>query len=416
MTIHRKKILIIGGGFAGIGCALDLDKQNLPNTKIVLVSDKTHFEYHPALYKVVTGRSPLEVCIPLDEIFKDTDVEVVEDKASKIILRENLVVGESNSKYFYDYLILALGSRTTFFGIEGLKENSFGFKSITEALKLKNHIHDSFENYKKDSKNVVSHIVVVGGGTSGVELAGELAVYTKNVAKIHGVDEKYVKIDLIEAKSRLASQAPPDVSKLILKRLKSLGVNVMLNTKVLKKDLEKIYLENQEIETKTLIWTAGVKGNKLYRQTQGLDVNKLGKVEVDNNLHPRGFSNVYVAGDGAATKYSGAGQTAVLHSKFIAKDLTQKIDTKSRPELKEKVPVLAIPVGPGWAVVKIGGSRYFGKIGWLIRQAADLRYFMSILPLGKALTVFKEGRSLCETCKICEPPKDAIGQHDKITS
>lgn len=409
MKNREKQIVIVGGGFAGIRCALDLDKQKLPNTKVVLVSDRPHLEYHPALYRVVTGRSPLEVCIPLAEVFKNTNVEVVEDRIEKINLQESVITSETNSRYYFDQLVLTLGSRTAYFGIPGLEKNAFGFKSITQALKLKRHLHELFEKAKKTHQDeTVSHIVVVGGGTSGVELAAELIIYTKKIAKKHGIDEKFVKVDLVEAKARLVAHSPPDVSELIQKRLETLGVNVIINTKVLKEDFEKIYLEHQEIPTKTLIWTGGVKGNKLYEGTKGFKLNKSGKVEVDKYLHPKGHSTVYIAGDGAATEYSGSAYTAIRHGKLIAKNIVSSLQKKPLEKLKEDVPPHAIPLGPGWAVVLMGGARYFGRIGWWMRRAADMRYFLSILPLGKALLAFSEGGTLCETCKICEPPQENV--------
>jgi len=127
-NIREKRVVIVGGGFGGISAALELEKKRIPNLKIVLVSDRSHFEYTPALYRVVTGRSPLEVCIPLREIFEGKEVEVLEDTIIEADLDNKTLKGKSESNYSFDFLVLALGSETAYFNIPGLKELSFNFK------------------------------------------------------------------------------------------------------------------------------------------------------------------------------------------------------------------------------------------------------------------------------------------------
>ena len=175
--MEQTRIVIIGGGFAGIAAALALQKKHLPNIKITLISDKPHFEYHAALYRLVSGSSPLEVCIPLREIFFNKEVEIIEDKINAIDKSAQFAIGVSGSHYRYDYLILALGSETNYFGIPGLKEFSYGMKSITEALRLKQHIVETLLTCKIDFTNKVEQIcdanfVVIGAGATGVEMAG----------------------------------------------------------------------------------------------------------------------------------------------------------------------------------------------------------------------------------------------------
>ena len=384
-------------------CALDLEKMRLPSVKITLISDKPHFEYHAALYRVVTGRSPLEVCIPLREIFEGRNIELLEDAAVSIDFNSRVLKGSSGSRHSYDHLVLALGSETAYFDIPGLKELSYGFKSINEAIRLKRYLHELFKNDKLKSadKNNLAHIVVVGGGASGVELAGELSVYVKKLAAKHKFDRSLVKIDLVEAASKILPSMPKDFTERIEKRLKELNVNIIAGRPVIKEDIEKIYLKDMEMKTKTVIWTSGVRSNVFYSEAGGFEMDKIGRVRVDEFMRAKGFSNIFVLGDAAATKYSGMAQTALGDGGCVAAIIRDDIlGFPHKPYLPKK-PSYAIPAGPGWAAFMAGNLKIYGLLGWWLRRLKDFKFFLSILTLKKAMLVFQNGKKLCETCSIC---------------
>jgi NADH dehydrogenase len=401
---NTKKILIVGGGFGGIRTALDLSKKNIKDTRIILLSNKTHFEYYPALYRVVTGKSPLEVCIPLDDIFDDTNVEVVYDEALTFDLTLKKVNGKSGAEYHYDFLVIGLGSETAYFNIPGLKEFSFGFKSINEALKLKNHIHSIFQDHsimnpEKDSMN--KKIVIIGGGSAGVELASELAIYMKRVLEMHGVNQKDFEIILIEGAPRLLPMMPESFSYSAKERLESLGVHVYVGQAVMKQEQNKVYLSDMIFSSSTIIWTAGVKTHHLYSEITGLSFHEKGKVLVDEYMQAKGHQNVFIIGDGAYTPFSGLAQTAIYDGKYVAYVIKQKISARRiNPYIPKKVSY-AIPVGKPFALVLTGGLSFFGWIAWRIRRLVDLRYFMSILPFDKAMVAYTDGAKLCELCTTC---------------
>lgn len=401
----KMKIVILGGGFGGISAALSLVKQNLPNVKIQLISDLPHFEYHAALYRVVTGRSPLQVCVPLREVFLNKPVDVLRDRINKIDLTGKILSGESGSRYGFDYLVIALGSETSYFGISGLPEFSFGFKSISEALRLKHHLHELFHTcaleQDNESKVCGSHLVVVGGGASGVELAGELAVYSKVLAQKHGLDPALITIDLIEAAPRLLPILSSGISEKIKMRLHGLGVNVFLNRTLMSEEVGEIKLKDMSIQAKTIIWTAGVKNNSLLAGVVGLEFDKKGRVIVDETLRLKNYPNVFVVGDSAATQYSGMAQTAVSGGKYVAMAVTNLIKGKLLRKYKPDKPFTSVPVGPGWAATVLGRLTVYGWIGWCLRRLADFRYFYSILPLHKALLAFGKTRVLAESCPVC---------------
>lgn len=398
------KILIVGGGFGGVRAALDLGRARLQNAKITIVSDKPHFEYHAALYRLVTGRSPLEVCIPLTEIFAKCPVELLSDRIEAVDLRSRTAKGLSGASYRYDFLILALGSETSYFDIPGLKEYSFGFKSINEALRLKAHIHNLLETShtrKIEDKIQAAHFVIVGGGASGVEIAGELARYLLDSAAAHDFDPRLVVIDLVEAGPSLLGAMPPAFVEVITRRLRRLGVNIFLNRAVMREDFEQLYLKDMEMKIKTVVWTAGVKPNRLYSQIAGLTLDHKGRVKIDDYLNPPGFPDIFVIGDAAATVYSGMAQTAIHDGRYAAQVIGRKLKIQRPEKYVPKKPFYAIPVGPGWAGAILNGVRLYGYVGWMFRRLADLRFFLSILPLPKAIIAFRNEKTLCESCMIC---------------
>ena len=399
------EIVIVGGGFAGISAALSLAKRASPKTKIRLISKISHFEYHAALYRVVTGRSPLEVCIPLSEIFSGQRVEVVEDEIVGVSLKKKVLTGKHGSTYNYDYLVLALGSETSYYEIPGLKKLSYGFKSIPEALELKRHLHEEMGRSRvlsKEEKVRAMHLVVVGGGASGSELAGELAVYTEGLAKSHGIDPAVVTIDLIQSNNRLLPDLPEAISEKVELRLRKLGVNIFLNRRVVKEEIETVYLKDMRLNTKTVIWTAGVVINSRYKKTKGLKIGETGNVEVNKYLSPKKYSRVFILGDAAQTPYSGMAQTAIYDGEFVANNILRIISGNKMSAYSPKPVSYAIPVGPGWAAVLWRGFKFYGRLGWFMRKFADFRFFASILPLSKALDAFRHGKTVCESCGICD--------------
>jgi NADH dehydrogenase FAD-containing subunit len=166
-------VVILGGGFAGTRAAIDLAKKNLPHTKITLISNKSYFEYYPGLYRVVTGASPIEVCVPLEDMVPPS-VDIVIDTITSIDIANKKIVGAKLGDIDYSRLVIALGSETTYFNLPGLDTLSLGFKSTKEALRLKHHIFELFKTHMHPNQNELTshfHVVVVGGGPSGIEVA-----------------------------------------------------------------------------------------------------------------------------------------------------------------------------------------------------------------------------------------------------
>ncbi len=415
--MNNHNILIIGGGFAGVKCAQELSKKRLPQgTTIRLVSDREHFEYHGALYRVAAGNTPLEVCFPLREIIDTKKVDVIHDTIQSIDKENNQAKGASGSVYRYDTLVIALGSQTIYFGIPGLRENAHGMKSIERAINLKNHITKTIEGCShpsdpddeseesKHAKVCGSNFVVVGGGATGVEVAGEVMQYARMLTESHGGDPSLVSVELVEAQSRLLGLMPATFGEKMKRRLESLGINVMLDTAITKGEAESVLLKGKNMESKitakTVIWTAGVRAHKLIEDA-GFELTRGAKAVVCHHMRAKGHHNVFVVGDAASTKYSGMAQTALYDASYVANSIQRDLSGQSVKVYKPRDVLYAVPAGPGWAGATIGKVQLYGRVGWWVRRLLDLVVFIRIAPFSSAMRAFMAHYDKDEVCAAC---------------
>ncbi len=411
-TQHQKPhVLIVGGGFAGCTAARSL--ADIAYVNITLISNKSYFEYYPGFYRIVTGAVPIDVCVPLADVLPKS-VDVVIDRIVSVDIETKMVVGDKGETYTADYIILALGSQTSYFNLPGLPEHSFGFKSIAEAMELKKHIRMLFENRKKNCESTEKirgeeqhalvanfQIVIVGGGSSGVELAGDLSFYMDTLAQQYCVDRSFITIDIVDRGSRLLSTTHPVASDAALTRLRLLGVNVFLNREVMAEDVEKILIGDMQLKTKTVIWTAGTQINSLYNTIPGLTFTERKRVVVGPHLEVAGSTidstgssdSVYVIGDAAGTAFSGLAQTAIYDGDFVAKDINRRIRGRVRKTYTPKPINYIIPIGRNWAIMSLGTKHFFGQFAYFMRQTVDFLYFARILPVRKTIELFIRGKN-----------------------
>jgi NADH dehydrogenase len=395
---QSKKVIIVGGGFAGIQTAQRLAKQTKESDlEIVLVSDRDHFEYYPALHTYLSVDGPVPyTSTSLVTIFGTTRVTVVIEKVTECDLSSKTIILESGKTMSADYLVLALGSQSTFFNIQGLPDMSFPFQNIENAKNLRTHMETMFEKHcnNNDVADCVVglHFVVVGAGPNGVDLAGELATLTKYLCKKHALVESLVTIDLIEGASSILSMMTPQVQEIATKRLRKLGVNVLCNRQLLKQGSWTVALADMTLGAKTLIWTAGSTGNELVTRIPSIVLQKKNRITVNQNLEIDQYPDCFVAGDIADTQFSGLAQTAIHDGSYIAKVITNKLKGKTTDNYKPKSVAYNIGVGHGWSITQIGNTVISGKLSSLLRKIIDLKYFLSILPFSKVwlLNPFKK--------------------------
>jgi NADH dehydrogenase len=375
MSDTKTRVLIIGGGFAGVKAALELGKSK--HCEVTLLSDHSHFRYYPGLYHTATGGRRAGARIRLENILSKTPGKFVKGFAVKLDRKTKTVTTQDGQTLEYDKLLLALGNVTNYFGIPGLKENSFGIKSTEEAERFKLHLHQQFVDNACPDLNYF----IVGGGPTGIELAGALPSYIKQIMKAHKVKDCKLHISLIEAAPHLLPRSSKDVSVAVTKRLRKLGIKLYLGTAVKGQDHDSLMFGDQDLPSKTVVWTAGVTNHPFFKDND-FKLTERGKVEVNTYLETE--PDIYVMGDNANTLYSGMAQTALHDGHFVARNIIREVKGDQPKEYEPKQPISVIPVGPHWASVEWGKRHLSGFAGWILRALADLIAFHDLQSWPKA--------------------------------
>lgn len=366
---------------------------------MTLISNKDHFLYYPALYATATGHSHIQSITPLSDVFsRYPRVKVVIDEVTGIDLQRKHIVGKSGSHYDYDSAIFALGVVTNYFGIKGLDKFSYSIKSKAEVKRFKQHLHQTLAN----ERHLDRHYIVIGGGPTGVELSAALATYLKKIAVTHKIRHSKIRLSLIEAAPRLLPRMSKATSAAAKARLEELGVTVKLNSMVERQDDDELTVNGRSIVTHTVVWTSGVSNHPFFQEhTDIFPLAKNGRVEVDQHL--MAASNIYVIGDNANTPYTGLAQTALHDAQFVAQVLKKRASRQQPPQYRAVKPPVVIPVGHKWALFEWGPLHFAGRLGSLLRRAADAIGYHDILPIGHAIEAWKAEdipEEDCDTCRL----------------
>ncbi len=391
--MKKQQVVIVGGGFGGIKTALELAGH--PAFHVTLIANKPFFEYYPMMYHTATGGSKVMSTMPLGDIFSGKRVEIIIDEAEKLNRTKKTLKLKSGAKVNYDILILALGNVTNYFGIPGMADYSFGIKSLHDAEKLKAHLHQQLVDKRQPDTNYI----VIGGGPTGIEVAGALPGYVKYLMKQHGIKGKHkVHVDLIEAAPRLMPRMPESVSRVLARRLRHLGIKLYFKKPVQSESADTLLLDGKPVRSHTVIWTAGISNNPFFAANNFI-LAQNGRVQVDELL--QAWPGIFVIGDNADTKYTGMAQTALHNAKYVAENLKRHADGKRPYAYRPKTPIYITPVGKGWAIVVWGKLHFYGRLGWWLRRAADWIGYADMEPWWKATDrVFKDDVRE-DNCLIC---------------
>lgn len=391
------RVVIIGGGFGGLNAAQALKRSRID----ILLLDKTnHHLFQPLLYQVASAAlSPGEIAIPIREILRKQenvtvimgDVVSIDKKLSRIVLFNRECID-------YDYLIVAVGARHSYFGNDLWEKYAPGLKTIKDAIHIREQILISFEKAERmDSiSEAVKYLnfVIIGGGPTGVEMAGAIAeIAHKTMFKnFRRIKPEKSKIYLIEAAPHILPCYPSKLALSATKDLEKLGVGVVTGKKVTNITEDGVQVEENFYPCKNIIWAAGNQAPPLLK-TLEVPLDRQGRVVVESDLSIPGNPEIFVIGDAACCMgkdgkpLPGIAPTAIQQGKYVAKIIKAKLSKEKRPPFHYFDKGSMATIGKGKAIATVGKFQFTGTIAWLMWCFIHIIY---LIGFRNRLTVFIE--------------------------
>jgi NADH dehydrogenase len=377
--MNRPKVVVLGGGFGGLAAARALYK----DADVTVVDRHNYQTFLPLLYQVSTaGLAADHVAYPIRGALRKTSVKFRMASPINIDHRNKEVKLDSSEILKFDHLIVALGSVSADFGIPGVKEFSLGMKSVSEALTIRAEIMRRFEDLCRFEDDTKFSVTVIGGGPTGVEMAGAIAELIRGPLKSDQAQvAKNINVTLIEAGPRLLPPFAPSLSARTKKDLEKLGVKVLLNTAVKELAHRKIFLKDgTTLQSEVTIWAAGVKGADAMK-----DLNlpiEANRVAVEPTMQVKNYPNLWALGDIAGAKGKDGSPlpmvapVAIQQGKFIAKQIKRISQNKKLEHFKYLDKGSMATIGRNKAVVQVKWFKLAGPLAWLVWLWLHLFYLL----------------------------------------
>jgi len=377
--MNKPKVVILGGGFGGLAAARALHKA----ANVTVVDRHNYQTFLPLLYQVSTaGLAADHVAYPIRGALRKTPVKFRMGSPISIDHKNKEVKLDSSELLKFDHLIVALGSVTANFGIPGVNEFTLGMKSVAEALNIRAEIMRRFEDLCRFEDGTKLSITVVGGGPTGVEMAGAIAELIRGPLKSDQANAaSHISISLVEAGPRLLPSFAPSLSARTKKDLEKLGVKVLLNAVVQEVEHKKIKLKDGTIiASEITIWAAGVKGSDAVLQ---LNLPTLGnRIAVEPTMQVKNYPYVWALGDIAGSVDKNGNQlpmvapVAIQQGKFIAKQIARVSRGQNLVSFKYLDKGSMATIGRNKAIVQVKGIKISGAIAWFIWLWLHLFYLL----------------------------------------
>ena len=374
------RVVIVGCGFGGLWAAQALRRASVDLTVI----DRTnHHLFTPLLYQVATaGLSAPAISAPIRHILeRQRNTTVLLGEVQKVLPDQKQIAFEDGSTVAYDYLVLASGSVNHYFGNDAWAPYAPGLKTLEEALDIRARILVAFERAEREpdaaKRSAWLTFVVIGGGATGVELAGTLAEIARHTLKgeFRRIDPTRARVVLVEGTDRVLPPYTPDLSEKARLQLERLGVTVWLGKRVTGVDAGGVTLGAERLEAKTVIWAAGVASSPLG-QSLGVPLDRGGRVQVSPDLSVPGHPEIFVIGDLATLPgVPGIAPAAKQMGRHVAKNVIRRLNNETTREFKYKDYGQLATIGRNAAVAMIGKLKLSGYPAWLLWLVAHI-YFL----------------------------------------
>lgn len=385
-----KNIVILGAGYGGLLAATNIRKHlNKDQAQVTVVNQYPTHQIITELHRLAAGSvAEQAVSMPLKKIFKGKDIDLKIAKVESFSVDQKEVKLSDGSTLSYDALVVALGSKTAYFGIPGLEENSMVLKSVDDANKVNQHIEDRIREFSKTKNEADATIVIGGGGLTGVELVGEIADKMPELARNYGVDPNEVKLLLVEAGPKILPVLPDSLIERATASLESRGVQFLTGLPVTKVEGNVIELKDgQKVAANTFVWTGGVQGNPLVAES-GLEVNR-GRATVNEYLQSTSHNDVFVIGDSAVVfgpdgrPFPPTAQIAWQMGEQTGYNVYAFLENKALKEFSQVNSGTLASLGRKDAVAKIGANDIplKGMPASLMKEASNVRYLSHIKAL-----------------------------------
>jgi NADH:ubiquinone reductase (H+-translocating) len=367
-------VVIIGGGFGGLAAARALRRAPV---RITIVDRSNHHLFQPLLYQVATAAlSPADIAAPIRRILRgQPNVAVMLAEATAVdVAAKRLVLADGSLDY--DILIIATGATHAYFGHDEWSEHATGLKSLRDALHIRQHVLMAFEIAEREPdearRRAWMTFVIVGGGPTGVELAGTLAeVSRQTLARdFRRINTASARVILVEAGPRVLAAYSEDLSEAARKQLEKLGVSVWTGVQVTGIDAQGVCIGEERVHARTVLWAAGVAGSPLAG-TLGVPLDRAGRVMVEPELTIPGRDDVYVIGDLAHIEENGAlvpgvAPAAMQQGRHAARNILAALEGRPRQPFHYVDKGMLATIGRGAAVARIGRFKSTGYLAWLL--------------------------------------------------
>ena len=380
----RPKVVIIGAGFGGLECAKRLSGKPVD----VLLLDRNNYHlFTPLLYQVASSLlNPSDIAYPVRGVFRRSpNVRFRLAQATGVDFSARTVRTADGAAIPYDYVVIATGTMTNFFGMDGVQHVAQGLKDLPEAIALRTHVIRAFEGAARETDERARQawltFVVVGGGPTGVEYAGALSELIHRVLArdYREIDLRLVRVILVEALGKVLASFTPRLSADARRRLERLGVEVRVNTRVLDASADSVKLSGGDvIRARTLVWAAGVKPGDLAAAVD-VPTTKSRRIQVDENLRVPGREGVFAIGDVAAFMQDGAelsmmSPQAMQEGRYVGDTIRRLVAGQPLRPFRYWDKGTMATIGRHVAVAQIGRLAFKGTLGWLAWLALHLYY------------------------------------------